>query len=393
MPGPFFFEVIMAGEWLEFGYLSGNVMLSAAPARFLKEIIRVGRYRHPQRAGETLDITEERLRRWVDNFYAAPAKVWVPYRHSTDPQDNTGWVEDLFLDDGRLYAVLRITDEGAATLLRDGTVADVSVAVEPDFADMTGRRWGEVIRHVALTVDPYIRNQSGFIPLGPAEGEKKGGADVPLFKYAYVDEETGEGFYPHHADDGAVDMDAVRRALAALAAADLAADIKEKIRAHLLAHLREAGEAEPAAVAATASAEADDTLQLEARVAALTRRNRELRRELSRLAEESRRRREEAAAQEVAALVAAGKITPALAPKVQALLAAGERQEILLETGPTNVARVVRELLAALPAAVDFGEHFALAAPTGRVPLSPAEKRLLAALGVNEEDYRRYGTT
>ncbi len=197
----------MTCDVLEFDYLSGNLELSAAPARFLKEIIRAGSYRHPDAPAEPLVITPARLRAWVANFYAGPAKVWVPYRHSADPQQNTGWVEDLFLDGDKLFAVMRITDERAAALLRDGTVEDVSVGVERDFVDMSGRRWGEVVRHVALTLDPYIRNQGGFVPLGPAsEDNGKGGGVVPAIIYAYVDPETGEGYYPHHGDDGAVDL-------------------------------------------------------------------------------------------------------------------------------------------------------------------------------------------
>lgn len=381
----------MVGAWLEFGFPSASVPLAGTPARFLKEIIRVGRYRHPAVPGETLDITEDRLRRWVANFYAAPAKVWVPFRHSADPRDNAGWVEDLFLDGGRLYAVLRITDDEAAALLRDGTVRDVSVGVDADFVDMSGKHWGETVRHVALTLDPYIRHQSGFIPLGPAEGEPPGGIDVPLSRYAYVDPTTGEGYYPHHNDDGTVDIAAVRRALAALAAADLPDEVKEKVRAHLLAHLQEADEAQQSPAELSVPTPAEDVLQLEARLAALTRRNRALRAELATLQEEKRRRHEEAVAQEVQGLVAAGKVPPAVAPQVKSLLTALAGQTIQLEDGAADAAALLRQLLAALPAAVDMREHFVLESPAERVPLSAAEKRLLAALGVTEEDYRRYG--
>jgi len=374
-------------DFLEFGYLSGNLELTAAPARFLKEIIRVGDFRHPAQAGETLRITDGRLREWIRNFYACPAKVWIPYRHSADPQDNTGWVEDLFADEGKLFAVMRITDERAAALLREGTVEDVSVGVERDFVDMDGRRYGEVVRHVALTLDPYIRNQTGFVPLGPApEEQAKGGAELPESKYAYVDADTGEGYYPHHGDDGAVDLAAVRRALAEAAEeADLPDDVKDQIRLHLLAHLKEAGEA----VAAEAAGR--EALELEARLASLDRKNRDLRRELRRLAEERRCREAEAVAAEVAAFLEQGKVLPSAAKKVEAILAAGSRHELEFEGEKTSVARLVAEVLEEMPAVVDFGQRLALEPPRERVPLSPGERRLLATLGITEDDFRRYG--
>jgi hypothetical protein len=378
---------------LELSYLSANVALGAAPARFLKEIIRAGSYRHPARPGEDVAVTPERLRRWVKNFYAAPVKVWVPYRHSADPQDNTGWVEDVFLDDDRLFAVLRVTDENAARLLRDGTIEDVSVGVEAGFTDMHGRRYDELLRHVALTLDPHLRGQEGFVALDAAPPVRtKGGTPVPVSIYAYVDEATGEGYYPHHDEEGEVDLAAVRAALAELAQAGLDEELAARIREHLLAHLREAGEAQAATADVNAEAAAGaPALELEARVAELDRKNRRLRRTLRALAADRARERADALADEVAAWTAEGKVLPAYAPQVHALLAAGDALPLELEGRRTDVATVVREVLAALPPVVQFGERLSLAPPEDRVPLSPAEKAMLASLGVTTSDYRRYG--
>ena len=382
----------MTDRLLELSYLSGNVELSATPARFLKEIIRVGDYRHPALPDETVVITPDRLRRWVRNFYAAPVKVWVPYRHSADPQDNTGWVEDLLLDGEKLFAVLRITDEGAARLLRDGTVEDVSVGVEADFVDMTGRRWDELLRHVALTLDPHLRRQEGFIPLGPAEATTpKGGMDLPADTYAYVDPATGEEYYPHHDVDGTVDLAAVRAALADLAAADLAEEVADVIRQHLLAHLREAAAAATAPEDVAAESPPGERLELETRLADLDRKNRRLRRAARTWETEARRRRADAVADEIAALAAEGKVLPAFAPQVATLLAAGPDLELACEGRRAPVAMLVREIFAALPPVVQMGERLAFSPPAERVPLAPAEKAMLASLGITADDYRRYG--
>lgn len=382
----------MPAAVLEFGYFSRNVALSAVPARFLKELVRAGRYRHPARPDEQIDITPERFRGWVANFYAAPVKVWVPYRHSADPQDNTGWVEDLFIDGDRLFGILRITDERAAALLSEGTVEDVSIGVETEFTDMTGRRWGELLRHVALTLDPHIRGQEGFIPLGSAAeaDAPKGGVLMPANIFAYVDPATGEEYYPHHDEQGNVDLAAVRAALQDLATADLDEEIAALIREHLLAHLKEAAQEEAAGV----SAEAADgcRLELETRVAALDRANRRLKRNLRALEAQDRRRVEEAVDMEVADFVAAGKVLPAFAPHVRAVLLAGEAAPLEFEGRPVTAAALLRELLAGSPPVVTLGERLSLSPPRERVPLSPAENAMLASLGLNESDYRRYAS-
>jgi hypothetical protein len=376
----------MDRDVFELSYLSDTLELTAAPARFLKEIIRVGEYRHPRDPAQTVTITPARLRDWVSNFYAGPAKVWIPYRHSADPQDNTGWVEDLFVDDGRLYAVMRVTDEQAARLLREGTIEDVSVGVEKGFVDMAGRRYGELLRHVALTLDPHIRNQTGFVALGPrADDGAKGGANMPESKYAYVDAETGEGHYPHHRDDGGVDLDAVREALAALAEAELPEDVKEEIRRHLISHLQGPGDE------VEAEAEGRGSLRLEARLATLQRRNRRLQGQLQGFRAEAERRARGAVDAEVASLTAQGKVLAAFAPQVRAILAGGDDGALTFEGRRANAADLLREIFEAMPPLVDFGERLALSRPEDLVPLSPVENSMLRSLGVSEEDYRRYG--
>jgi hypothetical protein len=215
---------------------------------------------------------------------------------------------------------------------------------------------------------------------------------VPVSIYAYVDEATGEGYYPHHDEEGEVDLAAVRAALAELAQAGLDEELAARIREHLLAHLREAGEAQAATADVNAEAAAGaPALELEARVAELDRKNRRLRRTLRALAADRARERADALADEVAAWTAEGKVLPAYAPQVHALLAAGDALPLELEGRRTDVATLVREVLAALPPVVQFGERLSLAPPEDRVPLSPAEKAMLASLGVTTSDYRRYG--
>ena len=93
----------------------------------------------------------------------------------------------------------------------------------------------------------------------------------------------------------------------------------------------------------------EKALALEARLAALSRRNLELGRELCALRTERLRRADAAAAAEAADLVEDGKILPASAPYVKALLAAGDDVPIWLDGRLTNAAAVLREILEAMP--------------------------------------------
>lgn len=143
-----------------------------AEARFRKEIIRVGRYVLPDDPGRTVDVTLERLRDWVNDTRAAGVKTWVPYHHSYHPADNAGWVEAFEIADGKLYGVFNITDEDTAARIVDGTIQDVSIGVGPVLT-ACGKRYDEVIRHVALTLDPHVREQGGFQAL--MEARRDGG--------------------------------------------------------------------------------------------------------------------------------------------------------------------------------------------------------------------------
>lgn len=131
--------------------------------KFRKEVIRVGEYFHPDASGGVLAITLDRIKKWIANFESAGIKVWLPIRHSKDPRDNAGWVTGLSLDGDKLMADMDVTDNPTAERIENGTITDVSIGLEFDFTDDKGNIFDEIIRHVALTVDPHIRMQEGFI--------------------------------------------------------------------------------------------------------------------------------------------------------------------------------------------------------------------------------------
>ena len=138
-----------------------------------KELIREGEWAHPQRSNVKLKITLARMKKWVENFSKDLFKVPVPKRHSLDPEDNRGWVKKLFIkedENGKhvLFGHLDITNDKMQNLIDNGDIQDVSVSVAP-YQDNKGKKHGEMIQHVALTVIPHIDKQMGFTPVN-AEG-------------------------------------------------------------------------------------------------------------------------------------------------------------------------------------------------------------------------------
>jgi len=156
---------------------AGEIALDGS--RFWKQLIREGEWTNAG-AGFTLPVDRKRLERWAEQFAAmqdAGIRVPVPWGHSYDPRDNAGFVEELELRDGDpagagLWGLLNIpNDEDAARLGK--TVSAVSVSINPSFVDGSGRDWGEVIEHVALTNYPVVIDQGEFIHAAADGAETK----------------------------------------------------------------------------------------------------------------------------------------------------------------------------------------------------------------------------
>lgn len=130
--------------------------------RFRKDVIRVGRWRLPD--GRTLNLTRERLRKWVDTFHAmrrAGHRISVPLDHSRRSEDNLGFVEDVRAEGDTLYAVLDIASPEHQSKIGT-TLREVSIGVDPELRDSTGKVWEDFISHVAVCTNPVITGQGDF---------------------------------------------------------------------------------------------------------------------------------------------------------------------------------------------------------------------------------------
>ncbi len=141
----------MEQDFFEIEYFSASMELSAEPPRFLKEISRVGVRAPSAFAGEgAAEITRGRLDEWVKCFYETGAAVPVSRGGRGESARDLGRVEGLFVEDDKLYAVLRIDDAWAASRLRDEDATDAMVGIERDVEAPGGKRYRECIRYFDL---------------------------------------------------------------------------------------------------------------------------------------------------------------------------------------------------------------------------------------------------
>jgi hypothetical protein len=197
------------------------------------------------------------------------------------------------VDGDSLVGVLEIPrPEDAARL--GSLVTDVSVSVNPAFADGEGETFGEVVEHVAITNYPVVPGQANFVAL-----ENENGASVVrlVMEAAGDDAESGEG----SGDDAA--------------AKDVSNDSAQAV----------AGDDET-------QKDCDEAVMLERREARI--------RELE----------SERIDREVESLLLSGRISPAVEGHVRRILSAQDERIYLSATGETvSPADEMRAILSALP--------------------------------------------
>lgn len=133
--------------------------------RFIKDIIHTGMYVHPKH-GWKLDVTPERMDRWVASFKAmqkngVDAEVVVD--HSEKAKDIQGELVDMCRDGDTLYAVHEMVGEDAIKLAHK--CKNVSPLIERDFKDGQGNSYGEAITHSSLVQQPVVPGQHPFMPI------------------------------------------------------------------------------------------------------------------------------------------------------------------------------------------------------------------------------------
>lgn len=183
-----------------------------------KEIIHPGRWFKSDSGREvqvTGDMIREAYRAWeagLPKLISVPADSHHDATNGVVPADaNKGFVKRLKLLGDRLFAGFELAPT-ATQAIEDGTIADVSVYLQPGVVHpTTGERFGWALQHVLLTNNPLAQDLAPFGEL-PVSASAGAGYVVESYEVRNMsDQNTQQTDQPvgMNADDAAL-LDAVR---------------------------------------------------------------------------------------------------------------------------------------------------------------------------------------
>jgi hypothetical protein len=141
-----------------------------------KEVIGPGTYWYVDEASglpRRLDVTPELTKYWHDQgnkMLGLGLTVPVPYEHDFSahpmtPKDkllnNAGEVKEYRLRGTRLFSVVDVKDDDAKRKIKNQSIKWTSPWIN-SFTDGDGRKWNNVISHLALTTRPRVTKQAPF---------------------------------------------------------------------------------------------------------------------------------------------------------------------------------------------------------------------------------------
>ena len=197
-----------------------TVALSAT-GKFLKDLIRVGVYKHPTQHW-TLDTSPEREKNWCLRFGEMQRdgiEVPIYADHVASANTHLGYLADMFmggdtaafarhpefqklpkekqpLDAATCYGISAFEPGDEKTALRVGRV---SVLIDKDFVGGNGKHYGEAIRHVAVTPEPVVAGQEGFVRLAASRNNPDDQATVYVLSSGSTNSKAGaSGMTPEH---------------------------------------------------------------------------------------------------------------------------------------------------------------------------------------------------
>lgn len=137
--------------------------------RFWKQIAGYGEFVDPRgKSDKKMVLDKSWGERIVDNFKNGPIKrVPVPTGHpvtSAELAERTkGWLMDAEAREDGLWGLIEARDAKTAQKIEDGLIVDTSVAFDEVYTDKkTGKIFRDVLKHVGLVNDPYIKGMEEF---------------------------------------------------------------------------------------------------------------------------------------------------------------------------------------------------------------------------------------
>ena len=131
-----------------------------------KEVLRIGRWFHPNAPKGVLDITAEKLNEIVANFQVSPfVPVFRGHVDNTEAEKDTNLiisknVKSLSTDGKKLFAEFEADEKELEKY------NDVSARIDPVYVNKeTGKSVGAVLSHIAMVLNPYIKGMGDFTML------------------------------------------------------------------------------------------------------------------------------------------------------------------------------------------------------------------------------------
>jgi hypothetical protein len=181
----------------------GEAFSRHTSGRYAKDIVALGTWFHPE-TKRRVNFDDDRIKRLVkqtSRYIANGNRIPFPDGHSFKAADNLGYWTGPFIDrGGRLIGVVEPRGKDVDDKLATGKIDQVSAYISHNYVDTKGNFYPEVITHVCATSYPVLTGQrpfdrlssvesdkgpiSGFLPLVPFEGLSGKGDDMKFAKLA-----------------------------------------------------------------------------------------------------------------------------------------------------------------------------------------------------------------
>jgi hypothetical protein len=139
--------------------------------RYRVEVLRRGEWLHPRAPGGKLVVDDRMLREIVDNYKSGVMGRELPVNlnHADDSIDAAGWVVDLEQRGDSLFATVEIVDPHVKELVDSKRLRFASAELALGYLHPEHRKRMNVLRGIALTNRPYIKNMQDIAPLNLSE--------------------------------------------------------------------------------------------------------------------------------------------------------------------------------------------------------------------------------
>lgn len=388
---------------------SSPELIELGEKRFKKQILRKGEWEY---GGSKLSITQEKLERIKKNFEDRVIENLPIFRgHASqkeaeqNPNIVAGYIESLEIDGNGLNAVMSVDDRAVGDVGK--VYKNVSVALDEAYKDHeTGEFKGDVLRHVALVIEPYLKRLNPeFIALSEDEDKEivefNLNEDVDMAKKkkaeAVVEVEKVETPEAEVVETEVVEevkaeptVDAEKQEIADSIQAASSPDLEpapadENVEP--VEEVVEEREDEPAQE--EKKEEAVESAEEKVELSETERRIKELEEELAKSKEVERKSRKEKIDMEYTKLLSEGKVVPAQENAFKSIMAS-ESLVLLSDGEQKDLVSLFTEFLEASPVVVEFGEKGFNSTDGSLMQLSEQEKSAFEFMGYDQKKIEEY---